>query len=390
LAGFIRNRGRIELEPVLQFDPDLAQQNLAGLSPQFEIPAQPATLRLFSGRVEAVPAVTGQTLDIPTTVAQVAQNPARLLGDGHLRLVMQPVAATLTDVSGPAAQANQLLAQPLALKAYDPINNETITWYYEPAEWGAWLSLAVKADDPGQLDWSLDTDKVRTALTERSAELGLMRFLDLEGAVAEVAATLTAGSWSSWLRIFHHEQQHVVKAGETLSSIGYDYGLPYPWLEQANPNVGQALRPGQVLTIPSPDVLLPLPVVKNKRIVVSLGEQKMWAYEAGLVKWEWPVSTGITASPTAPGVFQVQTHEPRAYAENWNLWMPNFMGIYRPVPTLGFMNGFHGFPTRNGATLLWTGDLGHPVTYGCILLSSDNAATLYDWAEAGVVVEVRR
>jgi lipoprotein-anchoring transpeptidase ErfK/SrfK len=89
-------------------------------------------------------------------------------------------------------------------------------------------------------------------------------------------------------------------------------------------------------------------------------------------------------------VFQVQTHEPRAYAENWNLWMPNFMGIYRPVPTLGFMNGFHGFPTRNGATLLWTGDLGHPVTYGCILLSSDNAATLYDWAEAGVVVEVRR
>jgi lipoprotein-anchoring transpeptidase ErfK/SrfK len=69
--------------------------------------------------------------------------------------------------------------------------------------------------------------------------------------------------------------------------------------------------------------------------------------------------------------------------------MPNFMGIYRPVPTADFMNGFHGFPTRNGSTLLWTGDLGHQVTYGCVLLSSENASLLYDWAEEGVVVEVQ-
>jgi lipoprotein-anchoring transpeptidase ErfK/SrfK len=191
------------------------------------------------------------------------------------------------------------------------------------------------------------------------------------------------------LRLYHQEQEHLVQAGETLSSIGYDYGLPYPWLEQANPGLGNSLRPGQRLTIPSPDLLLPLPVVEEKRLVVSLTEQKMWAYESGEIKWEWPVSTGIASSPTAPGVFQIQTHEPNAYAANWDLWMPHFLGIYRPVPTSDFMNGFHGFPSRNGSQLLWTNDLGQPVTYGCILLSSDNAATLYDWAEAGVVVEVR-
>jgi lipoprotein-anchoring transpeptidase ErfK/SrfK len=89
-------------------------------------------------------------------------------------------------------------------------------------------------------------------------------------------------------------------------------------------------------------------------------------------------------------VFQIQTHEPNAYASNWDLWMPHFMGIYRPVPSSDFMNGFHGFPTRGGSTLLWTGDLGHPVTYGCILISSANAAALYEWAEEGVVVEVGR
>src|SRR5690606_36460480 len=120
-----------------------------------------------------------------------------------------------------------------------------------------------------------------------------------------------------------------------------------------------------------PDELLPLPVVRHKRIIVSISQQRMWAYENQSLRWEWPVSTGINSSPTSPGIFQIQSHESNAYAGNWDLWMPNFMGIYRPVPDVDFMNGFHGFPTRGGSTLLCTDDLGHPVTYGCILLSTE-------------------
>jgi lipoprotein-anchoring transpeptidase ErfK/SrfK len=165
--------------------------------------------------------------------------------------------------------------------------------------------------------------------------------------------------------------------------------MPYPWIQQANPGVSDGLFVGQTLTIPSPDELLPLPVVANKRIVVSISQQRMWAYENGTLVWDWPTSTGIDESPTSPGVFQIQTHETNAYAGNWNLWMPYFMGIYRPVPTSDFMNGFHGFPTRDGQNLLWTSSLGHQVTYGCLLVSTDNARLLYDWAEAGVVVEIQ-
>jgi lipoprotein-anchoring transpeptidase ErfK/SrfK len=69
--------------------------------------------------------------------------------------------------------------------------------------------------------------------------------------------------------------------------------------------------------------------------------------------------------------------------------MPNFMGFYHPGPNMDLWNGFHGFPTRGGGYLLWSDDLGHPVTYGCVLLSLENAETLYNWAEEGVVVEVR-
>jgi lipoprotein-anchoring transpeptidase ErfK/SrfK len=38
---------------------------------------------------------------------------------------------------------------------------------------------------------------------------------------------------------------------------------------------------------------------------------------------------------------------------------------------------------------LWTNNLGTRVTYGCILLSSENATQLYNWAENGVIVEIR-
>ena len=58
------------------------------------------------------------------------------------------------------------------------------------------------------------------------------------------------------------------------------------------------------------------------------------------------------------------------------------------VPASDFMNGFHGYTTRNGQPLLWMRNLGTPVTYGCILLSTENAALLYDWADEGVIVEI--
>jgi LysM repeat protein len=390
LREWLRNRGRLQLTPLYHYDPILAQRTLETLAPQVKIPPVEANLHLVAGRVEATSARPGQSLDIPATLTQLSQNPTRIINQGRLMLVMQSIAPKLTDINGPLAQARQLLGSSIAIRAYDPINNETVEWQLEAGEWSDWLSLEVSPDNPTQLAWSLEAEKMRASLAGQTEQLGENRYLDVDQAVPAVTAALKSQSWPVRLRLYHHPQQHTVQPGETLSSIGYDYGLPYPWIEQANPGIGQALSPGQIITIPSLDALLPLPVIEHKRLIVSLSQQKVRAYEQNELKWEWPASTGIASSPTSPGVFQVQTHVPNAYAANWNLWMPNFLGIYRPVPTSDFMNGFHGFPTRNGSTLLWTDDLGHPVTYGCILISSTHAVTLYDWAEEGVVVEVQR
>ena len=391
LLEMFRNGKQVQISPVIRFRSDLAEKNLHILAPQFETAAVDARLRLAGGRVEEIPAAPGQKLDIAATLAQLGQNPAQLLQTGRFPLVLARIEPELATVSGPAAEANQLLAQTISLRAYDPIEDEVLTWTIGAETWGAWLELGLQADDPSQLEWRLDTQQAHAFLAgEQAEQLGSGRYLDLKKAVDDISAALTGQTWPVSLVVYHDEQQHTVQAGETLSSIGYDYGIPYPWIEQANPDLGDRLSPGQVVTIPSPDALLPLPAVENKRLVVSLSEQKVWVYEDGGIKWEWPVSSGIASSPTAPGIFQVQSHQTNAYAASWNLWMPNFMGIYRPVPTSDFMNGFHGFPTRNGSTLLWTDDLGHPVTYGCILLSSENAETLYQWAEAGVVVEIKK
>jgi len=389
LREVLETQGGVSVTPVWQIDPSIAESNLRALAPQLDVPPVNAGLQVMAGRVETTPPVAGRALDVAATVAWLEWNTAQVIAEGKLELVMVPVQPTLADVSVVIDQANQLLASPLSIRAYDPIADLAQAWTVPPDVWGTWLTLGVDPGDSTRLNWEVSAEKAQAFLSAQAATLGPDRTLDMGAAVTAIVDAIRTQRWDMRLRIGYRERQHVVQPGETLSSIARDYGMPYPWIQQANPEAGDALYAGQVLTIPSPDVLLPLPVVENKRIVVSLGQQRMWVYEYGGLKWEWPVSTGIESSPTSPGVFQIQTHEPNAYASNWNLWMPHFMGIYRPLPTSDFMNGFHGFPTRGGSALLWTGDLGHPVTYGCILISSENAAALYAWAEAGVVVEVR-
>lgn len=374
--------------PVWAYDSGVAERALAGLAPQLAVAPTDASIAVVAGRATAVPAVEGRELDVAATLAALNADPARALSDGRLALVTRPLPAAVSDVSAAVAAANRLLSASVTLAAYDPVRDERFTWTIEPRVWNEWLRLTIDPAAPTAPALALDKQIAAAYLDTLAAEMGDGRTLHEDEAPAAVAAALQAQQPTAEARVYHRESRHVVQAGETLSSIGYDYGIPYPWLQQANPGV-ESLSVGQEIVIPSPDALLPLPPVPGKRIVVSMSEQRARVYENGQLKWDWPASTGIDSSPTAPGVFQIQSHEPNAYAGNWDLWMPSFMGIYRPVPTSDFMNGFHGFPTRGNAQLLWTGDLGHRVTYGCILLSSENAQLLYDWAEEGVVVEVQ-
>jgi LysM repeat protein len=190
------------------------------------------------------------------------------------------------------------------------------------------------------------------------------------------------------LAIRHKSTQYTVEPGDTLIAISMEVGIPYWKILESNPGISADSVPaGQKLVIPSKNDLLPLPVVRGKRIVISISQQRMWTYENGQRKKEYIVSTGIDKSPTMPGIFQVRTHEINAYASVWDLYMPNFLGIYEAWP--GFMNGIHGLPTLSNGTRLWSNVLGRKASYGCIILNLDAAKEVYQWAENGVVVEIR-
>jgi lipoprotein-anchoring transpeptidase ErfK/SrfK len=257
---------------------------------------------------------------------------------------------------------------------------------------GRWLGVGEAIDAASgqkELTWSVDEQGVRDFITAQNSSFGDERYVDPDAAAPALAEAFQQQRGQVKQTVKHGERQHLVQSGETLSSIAYDYGFPYPYLMLANPGK-ENLMAGDTITIPSVDVLVPLPVVENKRIVISISKQNAKAYENGQLKWDWPASTGIDSSPTSPGIFQIQTHEEMAYAANWDLYMPWFMGIYRPVPGQEFMNGFHGFPSRDRRQLLWTRNLGSKVTYGCVMLSTENTKLLYDWAEPGVIVEIQK
>jgi LysM repeat protein len=377
------------IELVWKFDAGRADQTLQTLARQTYIAPQSATIRVENGEVKTTPPANGQALDVAASGAHLSSDPWAVVRERRFEPVIAAVTPQVTDTSPVAAQVQAWLSAPVAMHLYDPFADEKLNWEVAPSAVGEWVSITPKDDNPGELQAQIDKTRANTYLNDQARALGERRYIDLEKVTPALLASIQGNHEQLNLRIYQREQPYTVKSGETLSSIADVVGIPYPWIQKANPGLGDSLRAGQVITIPSPDPLVPLTPIENKRIVVGIKEQKVWVYENGELKWEWVASTGMSFSPTAPGIFQIQTHEKNAYAGNWNLWMPNFMGVYRPVPDVDFMNGFHGFPSRDGAQFLWTKDLGHPITYGCILLSNENEAKLYAWAEEGVVVQIK-
>lgn len=381
--------GRVDVPPVVTVDLVAAETGLRELAPQLNQPAVNAGVRLENGQMQPTAAVRGRALDVASTLAQLQRGAGAALADGVLDLVMQPVPPAVTDATPMLEQARLLLASPLQIRVFDPVTGDSAYWSLPPEQWGNWLAAEPDATRPTGLVLSLDAQPVRAYLqSQAEAVLDDSRYLKLDEAVADAQNTVAQGRTNAYARVYHRDRQHVVQPGETIISIAWDYGVPYPYIQQVNGGI-ENVSAGQTITVPSPDNFMPFPVVPDKRIVVSISQQRAWVYENGALKWEWPVSTGINSSPTWPGIYQIISHVDNAYAANWNLWMPNFIGVYKPIPGSDFTNGFHGFPTRGGSQLLWTNSLGTRVTYGCILLSNDNVQQLYPWAEEGVVVEIQ-
>jgi len=123
----------------------------------------------------------------------------------------------------------------------------------------------------------------------------------------------------------------------------------------------------------------------SKYILVDISEQHMYVYENDALIYSFIASTGMGNS-TRAGTFSVLNKIPNAYGATWNIWMPNWLGIYWSG---SLQNGIHALPILPNGAILWAGYLGTPISYGCVVLDTYDAQVLYNWVDVGTPVEIR-
>lgn len=126
--------------------------------------------------------------------------------------------------------------------------------------------------------------------------------------------------------------------------------------------------------------------LRLKRIEIDISEQRLTAWDSEKLVFDFVCSTGRSGTPTKYGRFSVLSKLPEAYGSAWDIRMPYWMGIYWAG---GSENGIHGLPILSSGQTLWSGYLGQPVSYGCVVLDTWAAKQLYDWAPIGTEVIIR-
>ncbi len=182
---------------------------------------------------------------------------------------------------------------------------------------------------------------------------------------------------------------YVVQAGDTLGKVASRFGTTVAALVAVNdlPS-SDILGIGQQLIIPRPgDPSVTKASIRPSKFVVSISKQRCWLYQGDTVIAKWVCSTGRPGAGTRPGTYKIQSKLPKAFGSTWNIWMPYWLGIYYAGAS---ENGIHGLPwNASSGAQVWTGYVGTPITYGCVMLDNVNAKMLYNMAYIGMPVIIQ-
>ncbi|MBI9043328.1 MAG: L,D-transpeptidase family protein [Anaerolineaceae bacterium] len=378
-------KGKTSLMPEVLLAPETARSQLEFLATIIDEAPVEASIVYKDEDWQAVAGLDGLNVDIEESLLRFSAQKALIMTSEYFLLTTEIVHPQIENTEAALTQLKPQLEQPIKLQAYDPIWDETFNWTVSPQTYASWIRIELHQESPV---FSIDSEALGQYFDQWESELGnereLQDFEDIEGLV---------DSWyvdeRYMLTIRHKATTYRVQPGDSLTSLAWKNEMPYWLIVEANPQLESLeLIMGTDLVIPSKNELLPYPVIRDKRIIISLTQQRMWTYENGQERSVYVISTGVEESPTLPGVYQIRTHDLEAYASVWDLYMPHFMGIYEGWP--GFMNGIHGLPLLSSGVRLWGSVLGQPASFGCIILTLEDAENLYQWADKGVVVEIRK
>ena len=330
----------------------------------------------------AVPATMGRELDVEATLRNVF---ALAMTQQPVPVITREIAPALSDVSGAVNQLNDWMQRPFSYRLW--WDGGWITRTVSPQERMNWVRAELAA---GRWSAQWNADGVREYLAGVKQSLGEVAELRLDEAVSMTWTAFQRREPGVWLIVPHAEHRYVIEPDDTFDALGDRFGIPVARLISANPDIWEGgFTAGQSITIPNQNIMLPLPITPTnlKRIEVDLTTQTLWAYDGATLAMSATVSSGIPKWRTLAGVFQVLEHVDEAYNKLARIKMPNWLSIYDiGEPGESLTNGIHALPVLSGGRRLWSGYLGTPVSFGCVVLGIEDSDFIYRWAELGTPV----
>ncbi len=185
---------------------------------------------------------------------------------------------------------------------------------------------------------------------------------------------------------------HVVQAGEHVGTIAALYGISVDALVQGNALANPSLIvPGQRLGIPPVGAVdsaaastetkkslyhqhTTFPTDTERWIDVDLSEQRVVAYEGTTEVRAFIISSGLPDTPTVTGTFRIWAKIAAQDMYGGN----RASGDYYYLPGVPWVQYFYEDYAFHGTT--WHANFGRPASHGCINMSPEEAAWLFEWA----------
>ncbi|ROR92396.1 L,D-transpeptidase [Nocardioides aurantiacus] len=127
---------------------------------------------------------------------------------------------------------------------------------------------------------------------------------------------------------------------------------------------------------------------RGTRVVFSIGEQRVWLVEAGErgdVVRRTHLASGSVYDNLQPGTFEVYSRSRHATGIGDSGTMEYFVRFTRGANAA---IGFHSIPVSDGEPVQTRGQLGTPLSHGCIRQWRPDARALWDFAPVGRTVVV--
>jgi lipoprotein-anchoring transpeptidase ErfK/SrfK len=115
----------------------------------------------------------------------------------------------------------------------------------------------------------------------------------------------------------------------------------------------------------------------NRRVVVDLSEQRVYAMQGDTVVFTDLISSGSTF-PSPVGTFRIFNRVRSELMAGRDYYLPNVE--------------FTQYFTKAGHALhgtYWHSNFGHPMSHGCINMRNSTAKWFWDWAGNGTIVHIR-